>query len=185
LVAELDPVVVEPATGNHGEAVKMCYVVCCEEGCEDVADKTTDGVHSEDIQRIINAKNELELSGIVGTCGSDDTIDYCRPGGDESGTGGNGDETGDDARAESDGGPFALKTIIKETPGDASDAGSQVGYDSGHDSAHVGSEGRTGVESKPTNPKEDGADDNVCDVVGTIIELVSLYHLSALFYKEG
>ena len=166
---------VEPATGDYGEAVKMCYVVCGEESCQDVADETPNSVHSEDIERIINAKNKLELRGIVGTCGSDDTIDNCRPGGDEPGTRGNSNETGDDARAESDGGPFALETIIKETPGDASDAGSQVGYDGSHDSTHVGCESGTGVESKPTNPEEDGADDNVCDVVGTIIELVSLY----------
>jgi hypothetical protein len=55
LVAELDPVVVEPASGDLGEAIKMCYIVSSEECGEDVSDKTTDGVFSEDIKSIINA----------------------------------------------------------------------------------------------------------------------------------
>lgn len=141
---------------------------------------------SEDIEGVIDAENELELGGIVGTCCSNNTVDDCSPGGNESGTRSDCNETGDNPRAEADGGPLALKTIIEDAPGDASDAGSEVGDNCGHDSAHVGGESGTGVESKPTNPEEDGADDNVCDVVGTIIELVSLYYLvSLVLNSEG
>ncbi len=77
LVTELDPVVVEPASRDLGEAIKMCYVVGSEEGCEDIANETTDGMFSEDIERIINTEDELELGSVVGTCGTDDTIDDC------------------------------------------------------------------------------------------------------------
>lgn len=68
LVAELDPVAVEPATGDDAEAVEMCYVVCGEEGSEDVADQTTDGVLGEDIERIIDAEDELELGSVLEKC---------------------------------------------------------------------------------------------------------------------
>jgi hypothetical protein len=180
LVAELHPVVVDPAAGDLREAVQMSYVICGEEGSQDVADETTDGVLGEDIKSVVDAEHELELGGVVGTCCSDDSVDDCSPGGNESGPGSDGNETGDDARTEADGRPLALKTIIEETPGDASDAGGEVGDYCGHDCAHVGSESGTSIESKPTNPEEDGADDDVCDVVGTIIKLVSLCYIVSL-----
>jgi len=43
----------------------MCYVVGSEEGSENVADKTTDGVLGEDIERIVNAEDELQLGGVL------------------------------------------------------------------------------------------------------------------------
>jgi hypothetical protein len=61
----LDPVVVEPSSGNDSEAVKMCYVVRGKECGKDVTDQTANGVDSEDVKRIINAKDELEFCGIV------------------------------------------------------------------------------------------------------------------------
>ena len=62
----------------------MDYVVCSEEAGQDVADETSDGVHGEDVKRVVDAENELELGGIVGTCCSDDAIDDGRPGGNVS-----------------------------------------------------------------------------------------------------
>jgi hypothetical protein len=90
LVAELHPVMVEPAAWNLGEAIEMCYVISGEEGCEDVADETTDGMFGKDIKSIIDTEDELELGGVVSTCGTDNTIDDCSPSGDEAGTWGNG-----------------------------------------------------------------------------------------------
>ena len=176
---------VEPASRDLGEAVEMSYVVCGEERGEDVADKTSNGVLGEDIEGVVDAEDELELGGIVGACGSDDSVDDCRPGGHESGTGSNGNETSHNSRAESNCGPFAFETVIKDTPGDTSDAGGQVGYNCGHDSAHVGCESGTSVESEPTNPEEDGTDDNVCNIVRTIIEFVSLNHLVSFIPNWG
>jgi hypothetical protein len=57
--------VVEPSTGNNRETIKMCYVVGSEEGSENVADKTTDSVLGEDIERIVNAEDELQLGGVL------------------------------------------------------------------------------------------------------------------------
>lgn len=65
LVAELDPVAIEPAAGDDAEAVEMCYVVCGEESGQDVANETADGVLGEDIEGIINAEDELELGGVL------------------------------------------------------------------------------------------------------------------------
>jgi hypothetical protein len=90
LVAELDPVMVEPAAWNLGEAIEMCYVVSGEEGCEDVADETADGMFGKDIKSIIDTEDELQLGGVVSTCGTDNTIDNCSPSGHEAGTWGNG-----------------------------------------------------------------------------------------------
>lgn len=65
MVAELDPVVVEPATVNDAETVEMCYVICGEEGSKDVANQTSNSMFSEDIERIVNAEDKLELGGIL------------------------------------------------------------------------------------------------------------------------
>ena len=113
LVAELDPVVVEPAAGDLGEAVEVGYVVRGEEGGQDVADQAADGVLGEDVEGVVDAEDELELGGVVGSCCSDDTVDDCGPGWNESGAGGDGNETGDHARAEADCGPFALEAVIE------------------------------------------------------------------------
>jgi hypothetical protein len=67
LIAELHPVVVEPAAGDHGYAIQMCNVVGGEESSEDVADEAADGVFGEDIEGIVDAEDELELGGIIGT----------------------------------------------------------------------------------------------------------------------
>ncbi len=61
----MDPVVVKPATGDDGEAIEMCYVICGEEGGKDVANKTSNGVFSEDVESIVDAENELELGSIL------------------------------------------------------------------------------------------------------------------------
>jgi hypothetical protein len=86
--------------------------------------------------------------------------------------------------AETDCGPLALKTIIKHTPCDTSDAGSQVSNNCGHDSTHVGSESGTSIESEPTNPEEDSPDDNVCHVVGAVVQLMGAMS-SALAQHDG
>jgi len=103
LVAQLDPVVVEPAAGDLGEAVEVRDVVGREEGREDVADQTADGVLGEDVQRVVDANHELQLGGVVGTCRPDDAVDHGGPGRHESGTGGDGDQARNNARAEADG----------------------------------------------------------------------------------
>lgn len=109
----------------------------------------------------------------VSTCGTNNTIDDSSPSGNETRTGSDGYETSNDTGAETNSGPLALKTVIQNTPGDASNTSSQVGDHGSHDRTEVGSQCGTGVESEPTNPQEDGSDDNVCDVVRAVVQLVS------------
>lgn len=66
LVAELDPVVVDPASANHGDAVQVRDVVGSKEGSEDVAHETADAVHGKDVESVVDLKQELELGAVVG-----------------------------------------------------------------------------------------------------------------------
>lgn len=109
----------------------------------------------------------------VSACGTDDTVDDGSPGWDETRTRSDGNEASNNARAETDSGPLALKTVIENTPCDTTNTGSQVGDNSGHNSAHVSSQSGTSVETEPSNPQEDGTDDNVGDVVWAVVQLVS------------
>ena len=165
---------VQPAARDLREAVQVRDVVCGEEGGEDVADQTADGVLGEDIERVVDAQHELQLRGVVCACCANDAVDDGGPGGHEARAGCDGYKACYDAGAEAHGGPFALEAVVEHAPGDSADAGGEVGYDCGHHGSHVGCEGGTGVEAEPTDPEEDSADDDVCDIVGTIIELVSL-----------
>ena len=59
LVAELDPVVIEPSSRDFGETIEMRYVVCGEEASQDVTDESPDCVDGEDVKSIVDADNEL------------------------------------------------------------------------------------------------------------------------------
>ena len=83
-----------------------------------------------------------------------------------------GNQTRDSARAEPNSGPLALQAVIPEHPGDSTDRGSEVGDDTGRGCADVRSQGATTVKSEPTEPEEDGSDNNVCGVVGLVGEFL-------------
>lgn len=76
----------------------------------------------------------------------------------ETSGGGNGDETDDGSRAESDGTPLPLETPIQDQPGDSSNGSGEVGNDASRNSSEVGGHGRSSVESEPTEPEEDGTE---------------------------
>ena len=143
-----------------------------EECSQSIPGETTDGVHGKDIESVVDAEHKLELGGVVAGHGADGAKDDGGPGGDVTRAGRDGDEAGDDAGAEADGGPLALETVVEQTPGEAADGGGEVGGDGGHDGAQVGGGGRAGVEAEPTDPEEDGAEHDVGDVVRPIVELV-------------
>lgn len=130
-------------------------------------------MNSIDIKSIVNAHDILELGTVVASSGTDNTKDNSGPGWDETRSRGDGNETSNDTGAETDGGPLLLESVIEETPGDTSNGGSQVGDNSGHDGAEVSTQGRTGVESEPSDPEEDGTDNDVGDIVRAVVELVS------------
>lgn len=184
LVAELDPVVVEPATVDLGEAVQVGNVVSSEEGGQDVTGHTANGVLGKDIQTVVNAKDKLELGGKVAHDSTDDTVDDSSPGGDETRGRGDGNEAGNGTRAEADSGPLLLQAVVEQAPGDTGDGGSQVGDQAGHDGAQVSSQGGTTVEAEPADPEEDGSEHDVGDVVGAVGQALGLVVAGALAEHE-
>lgn len=137
LVGELDVVVVDPATFDHGSTVKSCNVVGSEQTGEEISDKTTNTVDGEDIEGIINVEKELEFGAIVACDGSDHTEDDGSPSWDETTAGGDGDQTGNDTTAEANSRPLAFQAIIENTPGETTDTSSKVGDNGSHHSAKV------------------------------------------------
>lgn len=129
--------VVEPATGNDSVAIKMRYVVGSKEGSQDVADETTNTVDSENVKSVVASQEVLQLCSVVASNTTNDTEDDSGPGRDISGSRGNSDQSGNDTRAETHGGPLALKTVVDQAPGNATSARCNVGADSSHDSAEV------------------------------------------------
>lgn len=82
LDGQLHPVVVEPAALDGRHAVERGDVVCGEEGRQDVADEAADAVHGKDVERVVDAEEELELGGVVGERGAEDAVDDSGPDGD-------------------------------------------------------------------------------------------------------
>lgn len=149
LVRELDPMLVEPAAADLGEAVKMGYVVRGEETGQEITDETSNTVDGEDIERVIDMEEELEFGGIVASDSSDYTEDNSRPGRDEARTRGDCDQSRNDTTAETNSGPFPFKTVVEKTPGNTTDASRKVGDNCSHNSTKVGSESTTSVEAEP------------------------------------
>lgn len=140
LVAQLDVVLVQETSFDLGEPIQMRYVIRGEECGQDVADETANAVNGKDVKSVVDAEEELELGRVVCACTAEDAKDDGGPCWDEAGTGSDADETGNDTGAESNGGPFALETVVKHTPGDASHACGNVGHHGCHDGPQVGSE---------------------------------------------
>jgi hypothetical protein len=156
-----------------------------EETSQEVADDTTDTVLSEHIEALINAKDKLELGAKVASDGADNTEDNSSPRGNVTSARGDGNETGNDTGAEADSAPLALKAVVEKAPGEASNAGGDVGDDAGHDSAEVRGKSGTTVEAEPANPEENGSENDVGDVVGTVGETVNLAVAGALSEHQG
>lgn len=209
----MDIVLVDPATGDDGEAIKRCDVITikrlalftksnqtrfeswaakdtrqdlrCENAGQQVTDNTTNTVDSEDIQSLINTHHKLELSGKVATDATNDTEDDGSPGGDVTSGGRDGHETRNSAGAETNHGPLLLQTVVEQDPGDAADGSSEVRDDASHDGAHVGGERRAAVEAEPADPQEDGAEDDVGDVVRAVRQAGGLGVAGSLADHDG
>lgn len=190
LVAQLDVVVFEPASGKAAVAVEMDDVVTrkmsvsdaqigilplnirCEEAGQDVANDTTDRMYREDIQGIIDTDEELELRCVIAGSSADDTEYDGRPGRNVTRSRCDRNQTRNNPRAEADGGPLLFKSVIKDAPRDTTNGGGQIRDDRSHDRTHIRTESRPRVETEPTHPEEDGTDNDVCDVVRSEVELV-------------
>ncbi len=108
----------------------------------------------------------------VCTSTSDNTIDDRRPSRNETRTRSDSHKTSNDTGAKANSRPLSLETIITKAPGNSSNAGRQVSDHGCHDSTHVGCKSGTSVEAKPTDPEENRSDNDVCNIVGTIIQLL-------------
>ncbi|THH13251.1 hypothetical protein EW146_g6947 [Bondarzewia mesenterica] len=179
LVSELDAVVIEPTTWDRGQPVEPSQGTLCEEVCKEptdtqaqgistsviktrrdgaqknahLTDDAADGVHREDIERIVIVEVELELPPLY------PIISRC-----------NGNETGDGARAEADDGPLALEAIIAEHPCKPTNAGSGIRDDARLHRTKVGTERRAAVETEPAEPEKDRAENDVARVVRLVRE---------------
>ena len=147
---------------------------------QDVANHTTNTVDGEDVKSIVNTNQELELGGEVAADTADDTNNNGTVSGDEAGGRGNTNEARNGTGAEADGAPLLLKTVVEEDPGKTTHAGRQVGDVASEDGLEVHAERGTTVEAEPTNPQEDGAENNVSDVVRAVRKTVVLVVASAL-----
>jgi hypothetical protein len=67
-----------------GRAVQDGNVVGGEEGGANVANETTDAVHGEDVEGVVDTEQELELRSVVGKRGTENTKDNSGPCGDVS-----------------------------------------------------------------------------------------------------
>ena len=130
-------------------------------------------MNSKDVERIVASEKVLELRSVVASNTTANTEDDSSPGGDVSRSGGDGYETSDYSRAETNSRPLAFQTVVNQAPGNSTNAGSEVGAYSRHDSAKVSRQGGARVEAKPSNPEKDGADDDMCNVMGAVVELLS------------
>jgi hypothetical protein len=151
----------------------------------EVADDTANAVDSKDIEGLINTNEELELGGEVAADTTNNADDQSTPGSDETSTRGDGNKTGDGTRAETNGGPLLLQAVVEQNPGQTGHGSSQVGVVARHDGTEVDTEGRATVEAEPANPQEDGADDDVGDVVGSPGHTGVLGVASALAEHDG
>lgn len=141
-------------------------------------------MYCEDVQCIIDTEEELELGGIIAGSSTNYTIYDSGPRRDITGSWSDRNETSNDSGAEADSGPFLLKSVIKDTPGDTSNGSREVGDNGRHNCTQIRRESRTSIEAEPTNPEEDGTDDNVGDVVRTKVELMGAMSAS-LAEHEG
>lgn len=65
-----------------------------------------------------------------------------------------------------------LKSVVEKTPRDAANGGRDVGDNNGHNSTEVGTQRTSSVEPEPPYPEEDCSENNVRNIVWSVIELV-------------
>lgn len=171
LVTKLNPVMVDPTTTDRGDAVKVGHTRIGKESSKDVADKTTNTVRSKDIKSVIVAKNVLEASGKVACGTTDDTESQGRGGSNVTGSRCDSNQTRNGTGTESHSRPLAFEPPIPEHPSQATDGSRNVGHHHRLNRPQVGTDLGTTVEAEPTEPEEDGAEDDVGDVVRTVSQL--------------
>lgn len=182
LVAELNPVVVDPTTGNKCGAIEGSNSVVGEESSEDVTNHTANTVSSEDVKSIVVTDKVLETSGEVAGSTTENAESDGGRSSNVTGSRSDGDQTRDGTGAEANSGPLPLEPPVPEHPGQGTDRSSDLGDHHSLDSPKVGTDGGTTVEAEPTEPEEDSSQDAVSDVVRAVSKLLGAVALT--FAKE-
>ena len=121
-------------------------------------------------ESLVDTEQELELGSEI-TSGTSDESDSDSGGStDETSSGSDTDETSDSSGAESDNRPLSFKSVIPKHPGETTDRSGKVGNDTSHTGSHVCAESGSPVETEPTEPKEDCAENDIGGVVGLVGE---------------
>lgn len=155
---------------------------------------------SKDVERIIDANQELELGGKVAADAGNNTNndsapvavstqivtgEGCQreeslPGGHETSSRRDTDKTGDGTGAEANGAPLLLQAVVEQDPGQTGHGSGEVRHVARVDGLEVHGEGRAAVEAEPADPQEDGPEDDVGDVVWAVGQAVVLVIAGAL-----
>lgn len=163
----------DPATGDIGDTVKAGHRTLGEETGKEATDHAANPVRSKDIESLINANEKLELGGKVTGDGGNRTDGKSSWGTDVASSRGDTDQTRNSTGAEANSGPFAFKPVVQEHPDQTTDRGRKVGDDTSLNSPQVGRKSGTTIEAEPTEPEENGADNNESSVVGLVGESFS------------
>lgn len=156
----MDPVLVDPATGNDSVAIEMGDIVCSKQSRAQVTNQATHGVHGEDVEGIVGLNEEFELRGEVAAYASHDAVYDCCPWWDETMGGimvshdvsdydwrrvlclprprSDGDQASDYSGAETDRRPLLLKAVVTQAPSDARSASRKIGHDCRHNGTQIG-----------------------------------------------
>ena len=139
---------------------------------EQVTNDTTNAVDSKDIEGIVNTDEVLEFGGIItGEC-TDNAKDDSGPGRNVAAGRSDGNETSDGTRAPTNGTPLAIETVVNNHPCKPTHRSRKIGNNAGHSRSEIATECTTTVESKPSEPEEDCSENDMSNVVRTIIQFV-------------
>lgn len=127
LVTELDPVLVDPTTGDKRRTIEGSDPVVGEEGGENVSNHTTNTVCSKDIKSIVVAKHVLETSGKVASGTTNDTKCDSSWGTDVTRGRGDSDQPRDSTGAEAHSRPLPLEPPVPEHPSQGTNGSSNLG----------------------------------------------------------
>ena len=170
LLVHLFPVVVDPAAGVFGVAIVADDVVCSKDGVEEEAEDAGDAVLGEDVQGVVDLEPDFEDGGEVADASREDAEDDGGPEGDDSRCWSCSNESGNDTRAEADGGPVVCAVEVEQDPGESAKGCAEVGVHDGVDAFQGRGHAGEAVEAEPAEPEQHGADGDEGHVVGPEVD---------------
>ena len=124
------------------------------------AASSANGMHAEHVERIIVAKERLEVGGGQERNRSGDhTDDHAAVRSDEAASRGDDNQTGNRAGAEANDRRFALEEVFHSGPDEGGDCCRECRCGEGVGGNNVSSAGATGIEAVPTDPEQGGTDE--------------------------